>query len=233
MLISLITVLAFAICNPEAGARTSTPAQKAAVRTEAGRVCELAGAAPIVCALVKVIVARESWGGEEAAVCTKGHDRDGTPELGYGPMCLAARWHGDKWPGPATDYCDVAVSTVVTLEIFHRAVTRWHAVDAAGLQAVFAHGLGECGVLVEGELLDWKPPSSWRWSKRPVVRWLYRWTSAQYTCRPPLTRHRDRLCARLSAHGHSCTTRITAKSIGRRFSSSGARAAWVAAQRAL
>lgn len=109
-MLSIVLTLAIG-CNPAANANTSTRQEKARVRADVHQTFAKLGASPIVVALADVIVVRESWGGEVAAVHTRGPG-----ELGYGPMGLGGRANRDKWPGPPTDFCDAEVSAVIASE---------------------------------------------------------------------------------------------------------------------
>ena len=222
-MLTLAMVLALGGCDPTANARSSTPAEKHAVRADVRETFELLGASPAIVALADVIVVRESWGGEVAAVHTLGER-----EYGLGPMGLDARSNRDKWPGDPQEFCDARVSAVIAHEIMWRAVTRWQATNAIGIQAIYARGRGTCGVRVNGELLEFRPPLVWRWSRRPWVRWLYRWAKSKRECRPPMLRHTAGLCGRLASRGFSCRDPIIEADLGRRFEDADARAAWVA-----
>jgi hypothetical protein len=219
---SAIVLALLLACDPTANARTSTPAEKAQVRADVADTFERLGASPIIVELAVLIVWRESWGGEVNAVHTRG-----PREYGLGPMGLSAGANRDKWPGPAEELCDARVSAAVAHEVMWRAVSRWNAANAIGIQAIYARGRGTCGVELEGVLVPWRPPLAWRWSTRPWVVWLWRWARSRVECRPPPLRRTSGLCGRLAARGHSCRAPISERDLGRRFESAAARAAWV------
>lgn len=114
-------------------AESRTPEARAAARAEVRRVCERLGVADDLCDALDAVVVRESDG--VAAI----RHTAGNGEHGLGVAGLSLRWHGAKW-GPDADpwFCSPTVSALVVLEIWRRAIARYHATTLAELQAVFA-----------------------------------------------------------------------------------------------
>lgn len=154
------------------GAKRFTHAHARDTRRRVRRACRSLGNAAHVCEVYDTIVVRESNGNAQA-VCTKGPG-----EVGFGPMCLSARWQGPKWPGPPEEFCIPEVAAVVTHEIFWRAVTAYDAETLADLQAIFGFHVWEDG---RGGLM---PAQYWR--HRPAF--CRRLADRGLDCNAPVTR---------------------------------------------
>lgn len=114
-------------------AEARTPEARAATRAEARRTCEALGVAADLCDALDAVIVRESDG-----VASVRHTQ-GPREVGLGPAGLSLRWHAAKWGDDADPwFCSPHVSALVVLEIWRRAIVRYHATDLVELQAVFA-----------------------------------------------------------------------------------------------
>ncbi len=198
-----------AACDPVDGPRRSwTPQERHETRARVRAACEALGAAPIVCAYADLVVVRESSG--RASI----RHTLGENEYGVGAMGLDIRAHADKWPGePDPDWCTPEASLVVAHEVWWRAVDRWGAASIPGIQAIYGAGHGVCTA---------SRPAWWR--HVPGLAWLLRYVPRR-SCRPGPPRHRDRLCSRLRARGHSCAATVGPGDLGERLPYE-ARRAW-------
>lgn len=122
------------VCDPVDGPPIRWSAeQRDEVRDRVGAACKALGAAPPVCAWLRVAGARESsWSPSVRHV-------RGRNEHGLGALGLSLRWHRRKWPGggePA--FCSPEAATIVALDIVRRAQVTWGARDLRDVQAVYA-----------------------------------------------------------------------------------------------
>lgn len=102
---------------------------------ETARVtCRAMGASADACTVLDAMVMRES-AGDPCAV-----HRLGDGELGRGVLGLSCRWHAPKWDGNCEALHDPAISTVVALRIYRRAVAVYGARTWADVQAVYGQG---------------------------------------------------------------------------------------------
>lgn len=194
------------------GERTKwSAADKARTRARVQAACEELGASQIVCVYMDVIVCRESYCGAASIRHTRGHDADGVPEHGLGPMGLSLRWHANKWPGDDEDpaFCTPEASVVVAHEIFWSAVTRYGADSIADVQAIYA-GRFRCAEI-----------DRWAWVARigllgPIVH--RRLPKPRSECMPaPTARGEANICQRMVDRGFNCHARIGLADLGRRL----------------
>lgn len=143
-LISVVLSFSF-FGSPETQREGSPECDRKAARAEAirkdtrarvAKTCAAMKADPVVCKMIDAMVIRES-SGNTCAVHTLGEG-----EYGLGPLGLSVRWHLPKWNRHEDESIlhVPEVSTIVTLRIFRRAVTRHDAQDLVDLNAVFATG---------------------------------------------------------------------------------------------
>lgn len=174
-------------CDPQDGpGLTWTAEAREETRARVQAACRALGASTAVCAWLDVSVIRESSGRPGVR-----HTR-GPGEVGLGPLGLSLRWHRDKWLGTDEDpaFCSPEVSTLVALEIAHRAVDRYEAHDLVGVQSIFG---GHWHCFQDKEAGGGK------------------------VCYP--SRQEDGpLCVALEAHGVDCFAKVTKKDLGRRVS---------------
>lgn len=111
-----------------------THTERMQVRKRIEDACRALGAARIVCEYLDAVAVRESSG-----MASRRHRR-GENEDGLGPLGLSLAWNWDKWPGEDEDpmFCTPEVSVLVALDIIRRAITRYHAEDLLGIQAIYA-----------------------------------------------------------------------------------------------
>jgi hypothetical protein len=102
-------------------------------RARVQATCRAVGASRAVCAWLDASVVRESDGAPGVR-----HTR-ASGEWGLGPLGLSLRWHMDKWPGGDEDpaFCSPEASTLVALEIAHRAWTRYEARSLVLVQSIY------------------------------------------------------------------------------------------------
>lgn len=172
-------------CDPQDGpGLTWTAEAREETRARVRATCRAVGASKAVCEWLDVSVVRESSGRPGVR-----HTR-ALGEFGLGPLGLSLRWHRDKWPGKDEDpaFCSPEVSTLVALEIAHRAVDRYEADDLVGIQSIFG--------------------GHWRCFQDKEA-------GGGKVCYP--SRQEDVvLCAGLGARGVDCFDKITEKDLGRR-----------------
>ena len=101
--------------------------------------------------------------------------------------------------------CTPEVSVVIAHEIFHRAITRYHATNIVEIQAVFA-GRFRCATV-----------DRWGWLTRAWPLLASVLPAASRECWPaPTQRMVADVCERMRQRGHHCNRRITVDDLGQR-----------------
>jgi hypothetical protein len=167
-------------------------------RARVRAACRAVGGSDLYCAIWDAVAARES------SYRAGARHTIGEGEHGLGVFGLSLRWHADKWPGDDEDpaWCTPEAAFAVAHAIAWAAVTRYHATNAADVQAVFAG------------------------------RWRCRGEGATRRCQAdPTPRGLRAICGRLEARGWSCWAPLRLADLGQRLPRA-ARRSWAELQAA-